>query len=213
VLGDYLLGSDATLRLPSAAHSLRIEGDFDAALADNARYDLALAELRMIGLGQGQSLEVMSADIGPDPSGLDRDLPGRYPVGTLRIGPAPTVVNLLDNHDNDNQGQASPEAIYVDLLVIDQGATLNTGPFRVYYRTLVLAGDVDDPSRLVQITSPCPGDLTGDGQVDLTDLSILLAHFGTLSGAEPDDGDLDGDGDVDLTDLSLMLGGFGLSCD
>ena len=59
---------------------------------------------------------------------------------------------------------------------------------------------------------PCPGDLDGSGAVDITDVSILLANFGTTSGANPEDGDLDGDGDVDLTDLSTLLALFGVIC-
>lgn len=56
----------------------------------------------------------------------------------------------------------------------------------------------------------CVGDLDGDDDIDLTDLSIQLGHFGGPGG--PEDGDLDGDGDVDLTDLSLLLAGYGTSC-
>ncbi len=59
---------------------------------------------------------------------------------------------------------------------------------------------------------PCPGDLDGDGEVDLSDLSALLTHFGTVAGAGPEDGDIDGDGDVDLADLSELLTSFGTSC-
>lgn len=58
---------------------------------------------------------------------------------------------------------------------------------------------------------PCVGDLNGDLHVDISDLAILLAHFGT-SGAQPADGDLDGDQDVDLSDLARMLSAFGTSC-
>jgi len=58
----------------------------------------------------------------------------------------------------------------------------------------------------------CLGDLDDDGAVGLTDLSLLLANFGTTSGAETSDGDLTGDGDVDLEDLSIMLGRFGAMC-
>lgn len=61
-------------------------------------------------------------------------------------------------------------------------------------------------------TLPCPGDVNGDQTVDLSDLAILLAHFGTPSGATLADGDLDGDGDVDLADLALHLANFGGSC-
>lgn len=60
-------------------------------------------------------------------------------------------------------------------------------------------------------TPPCPADLNGDGSVGLTDLSILLAHFGE-TGVTPEEGDLSGDGDVTLTDLSMMLAVFGTDC-
>jgi len=55
-----------------------------------------------------------------------------------------------------------------------------------------------------------PGDVDGDGDVDLTDLATLLTNFGTPSGATRGMGDLDGDGDVDLTDLATLLSNFGL---
>lgn len=60
-------------------------------------------------------------------------------------------------------------------------------------------------------TSPCPGDLTGDRVVDLSDLSILLSHYGK-SPVTPADGDLDGNGEVDLVDVSLMLSVYGTTC-
>lgn len=59
---------------------------------------------------------------------------------------------------------------------------------------------------------PCLGDLNGDRQVTLGDLSTLLANFGTQSGATAGQGDLDGDGDVDLEDLSSLLAHFGQAC-
>jgi len=60
--------------------------------------------------------------------------------------------------------------------------------------------------------APCPEDLDGSGAIDLPDVAILLANFGTASGADPEDGDLNGDGAVDLTDLALMLAAFGTVC-
>lgn len=62
-----------------------------------------------------------------------------------------------------------------------------------------------------RVSSACPGDLNGDAAIDLSDLSILLNHFGTTS-AGPTDGDIDGDHDVDLTDLSALLAVFGSGC-
>lgn len=54
--------------------------------------------------------------------------------------------------------------------------------------------------------------VTGDRQVTLNDLTILLAHYGIPSGATHAQGDLDGDGDVDLDDLAELLSNFGLPC-
>lgn len=61
---------------------------------------------------------------------------------------------------------------------------------------------------------PCslPGDITGDGAVDLNDLAIVLANYGVPSGATYEDGDLDGDGDVDLADLAIVLAAYGTAC-
>lgn len=58
----------------------------------------------------------------------------------------------------------------------------------------------------------CQGDVNGDGGVDLADLAVVLAHFGTQWGATPADGDADNDHDVDLSDLAILLGNFGSDC-
>ena len=60
--------------------------------------------------------------------------------------------------------------------------------------------------------APCPGDLDGDRDIDLADLAILLAHYPTETGAQPEDGDIDGDGDVDLADLAALLAVYGTDC-
>lgn len=81
------------------------------------------------------------------------------------------------------------------------------------YDWAVLYGDHDVRLRLDAIIECALGDLDDDGDVDLQDLAILLAHFGTISGAEWSIGDLDNDDDVDLQDLALLLANFGASCD
>lgn len=56
----------------------------------------------------------------------------------------------------------------------------------------------------------CPADITGDGQIDMSDLALLISDFGCPG---PDcAADIDGDGDSDLTDLSELLAQFGLPC-
>ncbi len=54
---------------------------------------------------------------------------------------------------------------------------------------------------------PIPGDLTGDGCVDQSDLGSLLAGYGVDGG-----GDIDGDGDTDQADLGALLGNYGEGC-
>ncbi|MHC4976704.1 MAG: hypothetical protein ACYTF7_08880 [Planctomycetota bacterium] len=143
----------------------------------------------------------MSADIGPSPDGLDRTLAGHYPIGTLRLSGNTTT--LVDNHDNDQLGQSSCEALYVTNLIIESGATLNTNGCPIYYETLTLNGSVDDPANLIQIAG-CPADLSGNGTVDGADLGLLLSGWGN-----PGAYDLDGDGDVDGADLGLLLANWG----
>lgn len=54
----------------------------------------------------------------------------------------------------------------------------------------------------------CPGDVTGDGSVDLADLNLVLANFGTSPGIGGP-GDANCSGEVDLADLNLILANFG----
>ena len=51
----------------------------------------------------------------PASTGLDRTLPGHFPIGTLRIGPDNSIVRLVDRRDNGNNGQSTPEAISSNL--------------------------------------------------------------------------------------------------
>jgi hypothetical protein len=60
----------------------------------------------------------------------------------------------------------------------------------------------------VRLAPPPCGDVTGDGNVNLADLNLVLAMFGM----DTSDGDANGDGSVNLADLNLVLAQFGGSC-
>jgi parallel beta-helix repeat protein len=86
-------------------------------------------------------------------------------------------------------------------------------------RVRIWDGDADGIRRVdmgaYEFGAPIPADLDNDCSVGLQDLAILLAYFGTPSGATYADGDIEppnGDGDVDLSDLALVLGSFGSTC-
>jgi probable HAF family extracellular repeat protein len=66
------------------------------------------------------------------------------------------------------------------------------------------------PDEAVLLTPYLPGDLDDDGDVDVADLGVLLAHFGSSAGAGYAEGDVQGcDADVDLHDLTVLLSNFG----
>ncbi len=69
------------------------------------------------------------------------------------------------------------------------------------------ASEVNPPygyqSFIIRLSTPCPGDLDGDGDTDQADLGVLLAAYGVNA-----DGDLDGDGDTDQADLGVLLADY-----
>lgn len=69
--------------------------------------------------------------------------------------------------------------------------------------------------RLVVTNSPPRSpDVNGDGDVDLTDLSIFLSDYGCVQPSEGPRcrGDISGNGEVGLEDLSILLSAFGTTC-
>lgn len=69
----------------------------------------------------------------------------------------------------------------------------------------------DDELDALDTSCRIPGDANGDGQVNGTDLGLVLGNFG-CAGPPPCPGDVNGDGLVDLTDLATVLASFGVSC-
>ncbi len=68
-----------------------------------------------------------------------------------------------------------------------------------------------DALSLTEPISEVPGDVDGDGDVDLTDLGLLLSAYGTSVG-DPNynpNADFDENGVIDLTDLATLLANYG----
>lgn len=75
--------------------------------------------------------------------------------------------------------------------------------------------DTPQPSPTPSPTpNTCPGDVNGDRQVNITDLSTLLSVFG-LTSQDPGflpAADLDHDNDVDQADLGILQANYGTVC-
>lgn len=78
--------------------------------------------------------------------------------------------------------------------------------------TGVQTWDLTGASFSLSVEAGIPGDLDGDGCVDLADLATLLSNYGTQQGATYEMGDIDGDGDVDVADLAELLSHYGDGC-
>ncbi len=77
------------------------------------------------------------------------------------------------------------------------------------------ANDRSPPEQMALVTVPVvprrPGDTDGDGDIDLSDLGVLLAAYGACEG-DPGyvaDADFDASGCVDLSDLGVLLSAYG----
>lgn len=77
------------------------------------------------------------------------------------------------------------------------------------------AGDSGGSDHLLLVADfafgmPCAGDADLDGDIDFTDLNLLLGDY-NRAGASLN-GDFDGDGDVDFSDLNLLLPRLNTAC-
>ncbi len=143
------------------------------------------------------------------------------PTVTITSPAADSVVSGTINFDVTASDNVDVDRVefYIDddLLATDSEApfttTIDTNQYmnssytlraRAYDAQDNFAEDSIDIS-ILNLPPPIPGDIDNDGDVDIFDLSRLLADYGT---SDPDS-DLDGSGEVDIFDLSLLLANYG----
>lgn len=130
---------------------------------------------------------------------------------------AATLVGPLNGPTGTGIGGMTYNADNHTMYYVDNDLdTLNTVNLSTGASTLVGPTGVGNLIGLVYVTPNCPqppqpGDVDGDGDVDLTDLSTLLGAFGTCAGdaAFTTAADFDGNGCVELSDLAVLLANFG----
>ncbi|MGP0064470.1 MAG: beta strand repeat-containing protein, partial [Isosphaeraceae bacterium] len=104
-----------------------------------------------------QLLEAMSQDLGNVAAGFNQN----FAYGTLQLT-ANTFVELVDNADNAPGG--TPEALYVNDLIVPAGATLNLDGLHLYARTEQISGTLIVGGAVV--SGEVYDDANGNGSLD-----------------------------------------------
>jgi YD repeat-containing protein len=113
-----------------------------------------------------QFVEVMSKDVGNVPAGFNKN----FVYNVLAVGPN-DYVRLVDLQNNS--GSSSPEALYVNTLIVPSGATLDLNGLHLYYRAAEINGTIvaGSATRLAgggpfPLNTSNPGNLQYAGEVD-----------------------------------------------
>ncbi|MCP4250165.1 MAG: hypothetical protein GY778_24240 [bacterium] len=170
--------------------------DWALASQSAATLDWAFSPLTMN--GTLQSLEAAGRDDGDVASGYIDN----FALGRLELA-AGTTVNLVDNFDNQGDGLAVCEALYVDTLVLNPGAVLDNSSSGcpVYYLNLINGGTIVSPAG--NVLNVPTADADDDGDVDLADFAFF--HTCLLTPGPQfclDRFDADHDQDLDLIDFA-----------
>ena len=185
----------------TSAEPITVGGDFLNHTTDPLEFDWAGGKLFMTGLAQ--ELEAASLDLGADKVGLVEN----FAFGELELACGATV-GVVDLFVNNSNAGGGCEVVYVDTLVINEGATFDAGDCAVYYNQLINQGTVT--GNVQRITGPCPSDFDGSNEVNSADLADLLADWGSYTLCPPFvPSDLDQDCDVDAADLAELLSAWG----
>ena len=151
----------------------------------------------------GQTQIRRTRDAGQTWEALDQNLPD-IPVNVIAVDSRPTtpviyagtdagVMWSIDDGGNWYLfGDGMPNATVVDLRLEPR-------------RRRLLVGTMGRGAWAID--AGLPGDLNFDGEVDLTDLAILLSDFDCIDNGCT--GDANGDGVTDLEDLAVVLANFG----
>ncbi len=107
-------------------------------------------------------------------------------------------------------GTTQAPTSYVGFLGLTSGTPIARVKFVSTEGALVDAG-FDNVRTADRVPPECPGDFNGDGVVNTSDLTLLLARFGS-SVTPGSAGDMNGDGVVTTPDLTAFLIRFGAAC-
>jgi len=166
---------------------------------ENASTDpLALAglgNLELIFEGGAQAIDALEA-AGEDMGAVTAGWTDNFALFRLTLGGADAGrIRLVDNSDNQPAWEGA-EAVYVDGLTLNPGATIDLNGLKLYYLN-------DGPPKQFFC-----GDVNLDGAVNGGDYSLWADHY-LLGGMSWGEGDLNGDGVVDGGDFTLWADDYG----
>lgn len=130
----------------------------------------------------------------------------------LVVGPG-AHIRLTDAIDKGrrNGPAGAAEALYVNTVEFaDLAGRIDTDGKRSYVQNVI-----GDAGQIISGQCSCPTDTDENAEIDLSDLSRVLAKFGVCAG-DPNCSALlgfDGSGCIDLGDLSRLLARFGATCE
>ena len=109
----------------------------------------------------------------------------------MQLNESGSDLNYLISHDTPGSNAGSAVALNGDDLFIAASVGL---PYDTY---------------VAKFAQPvgCPGDMTGDGAVDVVDLVALIAAWGPCAGQC--EADMNGDDAVNVTDLVMLITNWG----
>ena len=164
-----------------------------------------LVNLNLIVEGEANVLafEAAGKDLGAVAAGWTNN----YVLGTLTLGNVETLASSgtgsgaikLVNSSSNNSGWSGAEALYVNNLVLNAGATINLNGLHLYY--LVNGVPHSFTGTLL------PGDANLDGIVDQADYTAWYNGYGTAGGWSA--GDFTGDRLVDQADYTAWYNAYG----
>jgi hypothetical protein len=129
--------------------------------------------------GNPQTLEGAGVDIG----NLQLAWTDNFVFGTLQIGTSHTYVRLVNDYDNSTAcisvhcQTGANEALYVNELIVESGATLDLAGLNLYVRNTFTnnGGTVVNGSVIVGVNA-ADGDINDSGQVNAADILLADRH-------------------------------------
>ena len=194
---NIVFKQDSTLTAQEGAEIHMTGADFQNQSTNSANLT-GLSNITMIFEGGSEVIddfEVAGKDEGAVADAFNTD---NFLLGTLQLGgEAAGRIKLINNYDNQSSWSDS-EALYVNNLILNAGATIDLNDLNLYY----LNGG--EPKQFFD------GDANLDGSVGVSDLGILASNYGG-TGKSWSEGDFTGDLVVDISDLGILAGSYGSS--